>query len=115
MFNFPKTSRLLKQLEFNAVFQSEAKVVDPYFVMLGVRSSRSVARIGVVASRKVGNAVTRNGIKRRIRERFRLIKKDGTGIDFVVVARSQAVFATTEDLSVSFDRCLDRLYKKIRV
>ena len=49
------------------------------------------ARLGVTVSRKVGNAVVRNRVKRRIREWFR---RDGqtlvAGRDIVVIARSSA-------------------------
>jgi ribonuclease P protein component len=48
-------------------------------------------RLGVTASRKVGNAVVRNRVKRRIREWFR---RDGrtlvAGLDLVVIARPSA-------------------------
>ena len=49
------------------------------------------ARLGVTVSRKVGNAVVRNRVKRRIREWFR---RDGSalaqGRDVVVIARASA-------------------------
>ena len=49
------------------------------------------ARLGVTVSRKVGNAVVRNRVKRRIREWFR---SDGQGLvagrDVVVIARASA-------------------------
>ena len=49
------------------------------------------ARLGITASRKVGNAVVRNRVKRRIREWFR---RDGqaliAGHDAVVIARVAA-------------------------
>jgi ribonuclease P protein component len=48
-------------------------------------------RLGITASRKVGNAVMRNRVKRRIREWFR---RDGqsvlAGLDLVVIARPVA-------------------------
>ena len=46
------------------------------------------SRIGITASRKVGNAVRRNRWKRRIREIFRRNKRDiPVGYDFVVIVK----------------------------
>ena len=62
------------------------------------------ARLGITASRKVGNAVVRNRVKRRIREWFR---RGGqaqlAGLDVVVIARASAATlggsATFEELN----------------
>lgn len=68
---------------------------SPYFVMFLARSGRrgrdlagDRPRLGVTASRKVGNSVVRNGVKRRIRTAFR-IHRDllPRGSDVVVIAR----------------------------
>ncbi len=66
-------------------------------------------RLGVTVSRKVGNAVVRNRIKRRIREWFRADRSlVENGRDLVVIARRPAV-----DLDVPSTRALlDRLAVK---
>ena len=55
------------------------------------------SRLGLTVSRKVGNAVVRNRVKRRIREWFR---RDGRqlahGFDVVVIARQQAASMSSE-------------------
>ena len=59
--------------------------------MLVRTSSDGRARLGITASRKVGNAVTRNRVKRRIREWFRRGGRDLlAGLDVVVIARASA-------------------------
>lgn len=50
-------------------------------------------RIGITASKKTGNAVTRNRIKRLVREFFRHNKLMVAGMDLNVIVRNQA--ATT--------------------
>ena len=60
-------------------------------MLIGADRTPGRARLGVTVSRKVGNAVVRNRVKRRIREWFR---HDGqalvAGRDVVVIARSAA-------------------------
>ena len=69
------------------------------------------SRLGVTVSRKVGNAVVRNRVKRRIREWFR---RDGprlvAGRDVVVIARSAAAPLSGTDVSAE----LTRIAKGIR-
>jgi len=50
------------------------------------------ARLGVTASRRVGNAVARSRVKRRVREWFRRERgRFGRPVDVVVIARTAAV------------------------
>jgi len=66
--------------------------VSAEFVMLiGRSASKSRRRLGISASRRVGNAVVRNRIKRAVREWFRRRRNQMPGdIDLVVIARRKA-------------------------
>jgi len=55
------------------------------FTIVWTENAGKGARIGIVASRKVGNAVTRNRIKRCIREFFRLYRGLMTRCEDIVV------------------------------
>lgn len=51
-------------------------------------------RIGYTVSAKLGNAVTRNRVRRRLREIYRLNEpRFSTGWDIIVVARTRAVYS----------------------
>jgi ribonuclease P protein component len=55
------------------------------------RGDPSKCRLGITVSRKVGGAVTRNRVKRRVREWFRARRGSlGSGVDWVVIARAPA-------------------------
>jgi ribonuclease P protein component len=58
-------------------------------VLFGVPNNKSVTRLGFSTSRKVGNAVRRNRIRRLLRESFRLLQHDlPAGYDLVIVVRA---------------------------
>lgn len=79
------------------------------------RAEPGTARLGVTASRKVGNAVVRNRVKRRLREVFRVRFPDRwwSGVDLVVNATRGCATASWGDLVDDFDRCVVRLQRRL--
>lgn len=86
---FPPTQRVRKRREFEAAQKTGRRVTTPHFVLLlYARNEAGVARLGIVASRKVGIAVTRNRAKRLVREAFRSTRDlFKPGMDLVVIVR----------------------------
>jgi ribonuclease P protein component len=81
-------------------------VSGSYFVLFGERSATASDRIGITATRKLGPAVTRNRIKRIVREIFRRSVPSGSPpLDVVVNVRASA-------LGVSFERLTDDLVSR---
>jgi len=74
-FRFQKNDRLLKRSEFRRLYKSGRLVKDRFFtIRYCVRSPKepvATPRLGITVSRRVGNAVVRNRIKRIVREFFR--------------------------------------------
>ena len=66
-----KTMRLRRRADFLAVQQAGTKIHGRSFLALVVPTSGQVGRLGVTVTRRVGNAVTRNRIKRLVREWMR--------------------------------------------
>lgn len=106
-----KFSQSLKgSFEFRRVFRKGESAVSGYMVIYRRRRTAGQNRVGIVVSAKLGNAVTRNRIRRRIREIYRLNEdRFTTGLDIVVVARSRAVDASYRTLNGDFLRLADRL------
>ncbi len=88
---FTKHLRLRKRDEFTRVYQSRIFAANECLVVTGIANDLPYSRIGIVTSKKVGNAVERNRWKRVIRESFRqqrsLIPR---GLDLIVRPRKGA-------------------------
>jgi len=83
-----------KNGEFQYLFKKGENLVTYAFVCYFKPSKRRANRLGVTASKKIGNAVKRNRARRIIREAFRLanplfIEKTDKRYDFVFVARGK--------------------------
>jgi len=71
-FSFTKASRILKRSEYIALSQEGKKIHSRYFLAIYQTGTTPRNRLGITVTKKVGNAVTRNQIKRYVREFFRL-------------------------------------------
>ena len=83
-----KSFRVKKEKDFNAIFQEGKSVANRKFVVYRLENSEQHFRVGLSVSKKLGNAVMRNQIKRRIRHVL-ITHKDQIieNLDFVVIAR----------------------------
>ncbi len=95
-YRFGKALRLRKRREFLSVQGRGARRRGRYLVVIARRREvEGPTRLGVTVSRKVGGAVVRNRIKRRIREAFRQRQRElPPGFDLVVVAKREAAEAS---------------------
>jgi ribonuclease P protein component len=102
-----KMCRLTKGDDFLAVRRMGKSYPDRLLVLLALRNTLTDTRVGLSVSRRVGNAVQRNRIKRMLREVFRasvLMQ----GWDLVVIARHDAVKVDFIKLNVSATTLLRR-------
>lgn len=109
-YRFPRASRLSRAAEFNLVKQAGKSWTGRHLV-LGVLAQPEAtrARVGIVTTRRVGMAVVRNRIRRRIREVFRLHQFDlVAGVWLVTVARPSAAKATFRELERDWLRLAER-------
>jgi len=70
-YAFPPGRRVRRSPEFDAVYKQGRRVTTRYFVLYGLKTDRDGARLGLTVSRKIGNAVCRNRVKRVLRDIFR--------------------------------------------
>ena len=88
--------RLKKNRAFQYVYRRGHSAACRNLVMLFAPGRE--LKVGFSVSKKVGNAVTRNRIKRRLRECFRPCLGDVKTGRYVIVARTSAAEAAFEDL-----------------
>jgi ribonuclease P protein component len=101
-YRFDKALRIRKRREFLLIQDRGRKRHSPHFITISVdRPGLDNSRIGITVSRKIGNAVHRNRLRRRVREFLRLHRRElPRGRDFVFVAKSGAAelsYATVVD------------------
>ena len=105
---FPKTIRLCRSSEFLRV-KTQGETHRGRFFMLGVLRGCDSIRVGVITTKKVGIAVERNKVRRRIRELIRHTLPNWVpGIWLVVVVRQSAAEARFEDLRREWLRVIER-------
>ncbi|NOY00998.1 MAG: ribonuclease P protein component [Verrucomicrobia bacterium] len=97
---FPHNRRITQRREFSRV-RSKGKTYRGHFMLMGVLQDDEVPdlKIGYITTRRLGNAVTRNRIRRRLRGIFqRLGGNLKKGYYLVVIPRASAAHASSEVL-----------------
>ncbi len=75
-----------------------------------MKSEKGKQRIGITASKKVGNAVVRNRIKRLVREYFRLNKKKIKKlIDINVIVRKNSAYLNTKEVFSALEDIFEKV------
>jgi ribonuclease P protein component len=112
---FTKTQRVRRRGEFQHIFDIGYRISTRYFTLLLAPSPSSTPRLGIVASKKLGDAVRRNRAKRLIRELFRHIDgPPGAAVDVVVIPRRELFDAVYTDLEREFHAAWRRGASRIR-
>lgn len=88
--SFPGRCKLRRSNDFRRVFARGKRKATRYFVIYTLPNRLEVSRLGIHVRRKIGTAVTRNRVKRMIREVFRKMKEEiRPPVDLVLIAEAQ--------------------------
>ncbi|MHB8424239.1 MAG: ribonuclease P protein component [Gammaproteobacteria bacterium] len=101
---------------FSRAFRSGFCSTDSCFRVYACRNHASTARLGITVARKaVPVAVSRNRLKRLVRESFRSRRRTMPALDMVVQAKAPAAAASNEEIRVSLERHWQELEKRCAV
>ena len=105
-----RDQRLRKAAEFQRVRERAPRGwPHPLLVVYVAPNELDHTRVGISVSRRVGNAVVRNRVRRRIREVLRArLERLPSGLDMVVIARPPSAAATWAELNQAIDSVLQR-------
>lgn len=79
---------LKRNKQFRQVYRRGKSLAARYFVLIYSRSKSDRIHVGFSVSKKIGNSVARNRVKRRLREAFRpMISEALPGYDLIFIAR----------------------------
>ena len=98
--------RLRKRSEFLAVRRGEKRRGRLFLMEVLARGDDLPARIGFTVTKKVGNAVVRNRVRRRLKEAVRVHAAGDMkpGTDYVVVGREELLTARFADIKTELVR-----------
>ena len=103
-----KQYRIKKNEEFSRIISEKHSISSANFVVYCSKKEETVSRVGISVSKKIGNAVVRNKIKRQIREMARSI------IDFSAYDKDIIIIVRKPYLNNDYKQNSDDLEKLIK-
>lgn len=100
--NLKKAYRVKSEKDFGRVFHEGKSVANRQFVVYTLTKQQDHFRVGLSVGKKIGNAVTRNYVKRRIRQSvYELKDRLQPSVDFIIIARKPAATMTMHQIKKS--------------
>ena len=100
---YPGFMRLHKSWEYQLVRKMGCKYNTPHFVLLVSENTKNNSRLGVTVTRKVGNAVARNRLKRITREFFRKSITEYSIKDYSVIVKRGSTLLSSSELTTELN------------
>ena len=105
----PKAHRLTRSDDYARVRRDGRSKAHPLLVLATAPNGGELTRVGIAVGKKVGTAVVRNRIKRRLREATRArLERIRPGQDIVLIARRDVATVAQSDLEAALDQLLRR-------
>jgi ribonuclease P protein component len=105
--------RLKRRQDFVAAARALYAAMPGLVLQMRARGDAAPPRVGFTATKKIGNAVVRNRVKRRLRElaRLRLTVEARPGHDYVLIGRQPTFARAFPDLDKDLSAALKRLHR----
>lgn len=110
-----KQDRIRLEKEYKSILSSGSKFYSQFFLLVVKKTSpEKKTRFGFIASKKVGNAVVRNSVKRKLREIVRLsLNEIKPGFDCVIIANPNTPNASYKELEKAFEKLIVKSNLKV--
>ena len=96
------TTTIKKNYEFKRLYNKGKSSASQYVAVYCRSNGTNFSRLGITVSGKIGGAVIRNRIRRRLKEIYRLNEKSlKPGFDIVIAARKKCIYATYHEIETS--------------
>ena len=112
-YGWGKAIRLRKHAQFSRVQSKGRRLGGKFLLLIFAPKSVPGVRHGLTVSKRVGNAVTRNKVKRRLRNILRTQNVSTLSVDLVWIARPDAANAKYADLHAEVYDLLERLKRHL--
>ncbi len=107
-----REQRLTKPEQYTLVYNEGSTQADRLLVLKTRPNQLEYSRYGISVSKRVGNAIVRNKVKRRLREILRLISID-PGWDIILIARNPTAESDYNQINKSVSNLLSRAIIKV--
>ncbi|MDX9785677.1 MAG: ribonuclease P protein component [Desulfobacterales bacterium] len=108
--SFSKADRILKRHEYIRLSASGKRIYTTNFIAIYASGESDRTRLGITVTKKIGCAVVRNKIKRRVREYFRTNKDSFQGVLDINIIAKKGADALSPEASLS---ALGHLFSKV--
>ncbi len=109
MFNLSKRGLLKKNKDFQAVYRMGKSCANRQLVLYVLPNKTDRRLVGFAAGKRLGNAVTRNRVKRLLREVYRLNQhRLAPGFDLIIVGRQSIAGAKLPAVMAAFEHICGR-------
>lgn len=107
-----KGYRVLENNDFLRTIKTGHKLYSDFFNIYYLENNLIKSRYGISVSKKVGNAVTRNKIKRQIRSIIDLNKKNYQyNKDYIIIVKKDYLKTTFENIKISLNELIEKSNK----
>jgi ribonuclease P protein component len=93
-----KTDTLKTNSDFRRTYARGKAYTNPALVTYVLKNRAGICRMGITASKKIGNAVERNRARRVIRAAAEMLPTPSRGYDIVFVARTKTIYKKSTEI-----------------